>query len=525
MRKPWWWRRSLIVLAIAVSAFMALPVAQAQQVFVSGAVVALEGTPHLWIADDQGVLHWGGDTRALANRHINWSARTEVSLAGLRALPKGDPWLSAGLLKQGDPIYLVKWETEWPQPRLFHIQSIADVEIFGINETNYGRFVLDVPTWEARYGISVASLQRAELPAAVPGAGTTPTTSTTPSTPATPATGATDDVRFQQVKGFDVGIGTMELPQGTVTLRLQFGGWGDGPVTVTYEAVGVAPIQLLNNAQMPYFSEIDISVPRAGIYTFRVTAPRDWRVWVGRRPGLPSVPLPLDGCRTEVQWRQTSPGIQRAEFRCGSAALKGTSYSDVNTDDKFWAVWFREGTFLAVTSTGSGFSVADTSVPYQVIRGYNNGAGELSLPASQVTIMIEYGNWNKAPLSLSIRTPGGEHIRPLQSARVPYLSTVKINVAQAGTHGIQVNAEGDWRLWVGIEVDSIVSELEGVNPPVRDCSTQDKWKQTGGFYRAVFKCPSFELRAAHYPGLNTSRGFWVIWTRGNALHDVTFHRT
>ena len=176
MRKPRWWRRTLIVLVVAVGAFMALPVAHAQQIFAPGAVVALEGTPHLWIADDQGVLHWGGDTRALANRHINWSARTEVGLAALRALPKGDPWLSAGLLKQGDPIYLVKWETEWPQPRLFHIQSIADVEIFGINETNYGNFVLDVATWEARYGMSVAGLQRAQLPAAVTSADTTPTT-------------------------------------------------------------------------------------------------------------------------------------------------------------------------------------------------------------------------------------------------------------------------------------------------------------------------------------------------------------
>ena len=188
MRKPWSCRRSLVVLAIAVAAFMALPLAQAQQVFVPGAVVALEGTPHLWIADEQGVLHWGGDTRALAGRHINWSARTEASLAGLRALPMGDPWLSAGLLKDGDPIYLVKWETEWAQPRLRHIQSIADVELFGINESNYGNFVLDVATWEARYGISVAGLQRAELPPAVPSAGTPPPAPTPAPPPAsTPA--------------------------------------------------------------------------------------------------------------------------------------------------------------------------------------------------------------------------------------------------------------------------------------------------------------------------------------------------
>ena len=169
-RRPWSWLRGVVVLAITVAAFMAQPVAQAQQVFAPGAVVALEGTPHLWIADDQGALHWGGDTRALSGRHINWGARTEVSLAGLRALPMGDPWLSAGLLKDGDPIYLVKWETEWPQPRLLHIQSIADVELFGINETNYGNFVLGVASWEARYGMSVAGLQRGALPAAVPSA-------------------------------------------------------------------------------------------------------------------------------------------------------------------------------------------------------------------------------------------------------------------------------------------------------------------------------------------------------------------
>ena len=40
---------------------------------------ALQGTPHLWIADEQGTLHWGGDTRALAGKHVNWGDRTEVS--------------------------------------------------------------------------------------------------------------------------------------------------------------------------------------------------------------------------------------------------------------------------------------------------------------------------------------------------------------------------------------------------------------------------------------------------------------
>ena len=136
---------------------------QAQGTLPYGTVVALQGTPHLWFADKQGILHWGGDTRALTGRHINWNYRAEVSLNQLRILPIGDPWLSAGLLKDGDPIYLVKWESHWPQPQLLHIQSIDDVELFGINGSNYGRFVLDRTAWEQRSGIASAGLQRGKL--------------------------------------------------------------------------------------------------------------------------------------------------------------------------------------------------------------------------------------------------------------------------------------------------------------------------------------------------------------------------
>ena len=518
MRKPRWWRKSLIVLAIVVGAFMALPVAHAQQVFLPGTVVALEGTPHLWIADDQGVLHWGGDTRALAGRHINWGARVEVSLSGLRSLPKGDPWLSAGLLKQGDPIYLVKWETEWPQPRLFHIQSIADVEIFGINGNNYGNFVLDAGAWEARYGISVASLQRAELPAAVPSAGTTP------ATPATPTTPGSTGVPYQQIGGFNVGEGTLVLPQGTVTLKLQFGGWGDGPATVTYGIQGGAVTTLLNNVRVPYYSEIDINVPQAGIYAFQASAPRDWRIWVGLQPGLPSVPLPLNGCRTTVQWHESAPDLHRASFNCGGTKLDGTSYGDINTKEKFWVIWFRDDKFFAVTSTGAVFEAADAAIPYQVIKGYNGGSGDLRLPAGDVTIMIEYGNWAAAPITLIIQSPGGGQSRPLDGARVGYRTNLKITVAQAGVHSVQVDAQGAWRLWVGVETQSLVDELEEVNVPVDDCTTRSKWRLDGGVYRAAFECPSFTLRAAQYPGLGNGGGFWVIWTRGNQLHDITFHK-
>ena len=155
--RPW---LAVVVLALAAT----LVPAHAQQPQLAlGTVVQLVGTSHLWFADEQGILHWGGDTRALTGRHIDWQNRATVSLEQLRSLPHGDPWLSAGLLKDGDPIYLVKWESEWPLPQLRHIQSIADVELFGINANNYGRFVLDKAAWEARYGMSADGLQRAAL--------------------------------------------------------------------------------------------------------------------------------------------------------------------------------------------------------------------------------------------------------------------------------------------------------------------------------------------------------------------------
>jgi hypothetical protein len=139
-----------------------------QAAFGKGAVVALRGTPHLWFGDEQGTLHWAGDTRALDGHAVAWTGnRTEVSLEQLRSLPIGDPWLSAGLLKDGDPIYLVKWEADWPQPRLQRIQSIGDVELFGITGRNYGQLVLDRPEWERRFGLQVGGLTRTDLPPAV----------------------------------------------------------------------------------------------------------------------------------------------------------------------------------------------------------------------------------------------------------------------------------------------------------------------------------------------------------------------
>jgi hypothetical protein len=137
--------------------------------FTRGAVVALKGTPHLWFADDSGVLHWGGDTRALAGREVRWDRRAEVTLDELLTLPRGGPWLSTTLVQAGEPIYFAKWESSAPAPTLLRVQSIADLELFGIDGTNYNALVLDRGAWEQRTGLKTEALAKGELAPAVAG--------------------------------------------------------------------------------------------------------------------------------------------------------------------------------------------------------------------------------------------------------------------------------------------------------------------------------------------------------------------
>jgi hypothetical protein len=174
---------AVLLAAALLPAAGALAVPARAPVLTTGAVVGLIGTPHIWIADGEGKLHWAGDTRALAGKTVDWNTRSDVTLAELQALQRGDPWLSAGLLKDGEPIYLVKWEIEASSPNLFQIQSIKDVELFGINGENYGSLVLERPAWEQRYGMSAGSLSRGVLAQAA----VQPTATAAPQATATPA--------------------------------------------------------------------------------------------------------------------------------------------------------------------------------------------------------------------------------------------------------------------------------------------------------------------------------------------------
>lgn len=196
-------------------------------------VVALAGTPHLWIADAAGVLHWAGDTRALAGREIDWSRRREVSLDELQRLPRGEPWLSAGLVRAGERLYLVKWEAAWQQPRLLRIPSLAEVALFGITAQNVARLALEPAEWERRFGFALAGLERTELLAAPAStaaapqpAAARPTPTPTPAGPDGPPAGQARAEAGASARGapdelYPLAAHEVEIRRGSQTIRVR----------------------------------------------------------------------------------------------------------------------------------------------------------------------------------------------------------------------------------------------------------------------------------------------------------------
>ncbi|MAG37656.1 MAG: hypothetical protein CL878_15585 [Dehalococcoidia bacterium] len=139
-----------------------------------GDLVAFSGTPHLYVVSG-GYIRWLADTRAAAQQAINWGQRHDVTISQLETWQAtgllGDPFLSFPLVREDPPpagvaccpMHLVKQETDDPQPRLFWIKNLRDVELFGITTQNYGQFVAEVPQFRAQHGHEVSALARADL--------------------------------------------------------------------------------------------------------------------------------------------------------------------------------------------------------------------------------------------------------------------------------------------------------------------------------------------------------------------------
>ncbi|HET7767654.1 MAG TPA: multicopper oxidase [Chloroflexota bacterium] len=127
-----------------------------------GALFALRGTPDLWVAGEDGRLHWASDTRALGGKRVDWSSRQEVGFGRLRDLPRGEPWVSAPFLIDRAAIYAPNWEVAAGAPQLARVRTLAELEFLGVDASSYGRLVLSPAEWEARTGFRIESLTRLE---------------------------------------------------------------------------------------------------------------------------------------------------------------------------------------------------------------------------------------------------------------------------------------------------------------------------------------------------------------------------
>src|SRR5438105_606386 len=129
-----------------------------------GTLVYLSGTQHKWAADDAGTLHWLGDWGALQAHSLVRGKREHANLRlpDLLAQPRGEPWLSAPLLRAGDALYVldpdpVRWGVR--APLLFQVVAPADRALFGIpadgGSGNGAVAILEQPAWEGTTGLEV----------------------------------------------------------------------------------------------------------------------------------------------------------------------------------------------------------------------------------------------------------------------------------------------------------------------------------------------------------------------------------
>jgi hypothetical protein len=156
-----------------------------------GGVLRLAGSPHLFVCGADGLLHWAGDTRALlqhqaAGGALDWDGLRTATRAELLALPRGEPWLSAGLLQAGDVIGLVKWETG-AEPYVLTLPCRAADALFGLTDDALARLVHTPAAWAAEYGRPApAPSLRDDPDAAAAGCAPAPATSATPAPSPTP---------------------------------------------------------------------------------------------------------------------------------------------------------------------------------------------------------------------------------------------------------------------------------------------------------------------------------------------------
>ena len=125
-----------------------------------GTVVLLQGTPHFWVADETGTLHWASDTRVLVGRYVRWQAVREVTPEALQALPRGEAWLPSpvAFVRAGDRLYLVRWDAGLRWPALLRVPSVEALRFFGITPEAVAARSIDRESWERLQGLPLEDL-------------------------------------------------------------------------------------------------------------------------------------------------------------------------------------------------------------------------------------------------------------------------------------------------------------------------------------------------------------------------------
>jgi hypothetical protein len=176
----------------------ATPNALATGPLTHGTIVIVRDTPHFWVADERGVLHWVSGTRALVGRYARWDAQRIVSAAELERFPRGEPWLLApvGFVGgDGAELHVVTWHSGVTWPTLLRAPGLDALRPFGITAEHIQRHSTDRRTWERLLGLTVEDVA----------------TDLTPLTPSPLWT-----------QGQWSGIGTQVSPPDTYEVRLAF---------------------------------------------------------------------------------------------------------------------------------------------------------------------------------------------------------------------------------------------------------------------------------------------------------------
>ncbi|HET7769953.1 MAG TPA: hypothetical protein VFN74_14345 [Chloroflexota bacterium] len=214
---------------------------------------------------------------------MRWDSRRSVSVDELRSAPIGDPWLSAGLVKLGDAIYLMKWESGWGAPELRRMRSLDDARLFGINGATYGRTVMDGETWEFLHGHRIEALERGELEPVVPAA---PAAPAVPAAPTGPTRAAPPPVRGPALSVVGAAVnGGRGAKEGSGWIVGEVRNDGDAPApgytisaTLTDEAGVIlatqrseVPLALPPGASYPFALDV-LRLPRGARAEVRVTS-------------------------------------------------------------------------------------------------------------------------------------------------------------------------------------------------------------------------------------------------------------